>query len=79
VNGRNVHLPKAWTTVTVKIGPKTRITKSGKGVARAADLKVGDRVVAQWRARKGSLTSPEVLAAIEATRITDTGPKPARN
>jgi hypothetical protein len=79
VSGRNAQFPRAGLgqVVTVTIGPSTRITKAGKGTATAADLKKGDRVVVQWRARKG--TTSAALASIPAVRITDTGPAPARN
>lgn len=79
VAGRNAQFPRAGLgqVVTVTIGTGTRITKAGKGVATAADLKKGDRVVVQWRARRG--TTSEALGSIAALRITDTGPRPVRN
>jgi hypothetical protein len=63
----------AATSVTVKIGAATRISKAGKGKATFADLVVGDRVVVAWKAPRAT-----ALADLpEAKRVIDRGPVPA--
>lgn len=53
----------------------TKIRAKGRGRASVTDLKVGDRVVVNWRAGRG--TTVAQLAGVEAKRVVARTPAPA--
>jgi hypothetical protein len=76
VRGGNRHARRALDgteTLTVKLGPASRIVKVGMGRVTFSELKSGDRVLVMLRAPRK--TAPADLPA--AKWVIDIGPKPA--